>query len=458
MHGNINSGTVLCHGAFDLLHLGHIRHLQEARELGDRLVVSVTADRFVRKGIGRPHFTAEQRVEALKSLACVSEVLISESEDAVSVIEQVRPSIYVKGIDYADASDAALERERLAVEGIGGRLHITRADKWSSSRLLNNEVYPDETMRYLDRARGLGFRDKIRAAFQKADALNIGFVGELIIDEYRYVAGIGKPSKELALATVDVRQEEFLGGVVAASAHAEWKGVAVMHGAAQIKKTRFVDADFIRKLFEVYSSRHVSMSEGQRAHFDHSLSVLAKSCDVLIALDFGHGLMGLHQRRLCEGAKFLAVNSQSNAGNYGFNPVTNWRRPDLVCVDDPEARLATRMQREPIEGVIRKLGDLIDNEHNAKIIVTHGRNGSYAYGGPQTEVVHIPAFATNGIDTMGAGDAFLAVTAPLVAAGLDLECAAFVGNVAGAIKVSIVGHRRHVGRDELMQSIDTLLK
>lgn len=68
-----------------------------------------------------------------------------------------------------------------------------------------------------------------------------------------------------------------------------------------------------------------------------------------------------------------------------------------------------------------------------------------------------PAFAANGIDTMGAGDAVMAVTAPLVAAGLQLPIAAFVGNIAGAIKTSIVGHRRHVSRQEIISTVEALL-
>jgi sugar/nucleoside kinase (ribokinase family) len=91
------------------------------------------------------------------------------------------------------------------------------------------------------------------------------------------------------------------------------------------------------------------------------------------------------------------------------------------------------------------------------MMVTNGRQGCWScfrHDYPK----HVPAFALNGIDTMGAGDAFLAVTAPLIAAGLDLEAAAMVGNVAGAIKVGIIGHRRHVSRDELLQSVEALLK
>ena len=82
---------VLCHGTFDILHLGHIKHLKEAAAQGDRLVVGLTADAFVRKGDGRPHFNAEQRREQLLALDCVHDVVVVESSDAVPLIESLRP-------------------------------------------------------------------------------------------------------------------------------------------------------------------------------------------------------------------------------------------------------------------------------------------------------------------------------------------------------------------------------
>jgi len=91
-----------------------------------------------------------------------------------------------------------------------------------------------------------------------------------------------------------------------------------------------------------------------------------------------------------------------------------------------------------------------------RFLVTHGRYGSaWRDGGSKGSS---PAFTSAGIDTMGAGDAVMAVTAPLVAAGLDVEAAALVGNVVGALKVGILGHRRHVGRDEWRQTVESLLK
>jgi rfaE bifunctional protein nucleotidyltransferase chain/domain len=448
--------TVLAHGVFDLLHLGHIRHLQEAKALGDRLVVSVTADPYVNKGAGRPHFTQAQRMEALRALDCVDDVVLARNGSAVDVINDLKPAIYVKGIDYEQAESApkGLAEEVAAVEAAGGRFAITRSEKWSSSRILNAEKFDDRTLAYLEQARHRGFRDAILAAFERADKLKLAFVGESIIDEYRYVATLGKSSKEPTLATVQLSSEAFEGGVTAAARHGEWCNVKVVSAAKPLRKTRYVDADFNRKLFEVYDRPRLELIEPERAKLQADLNAAVRDCDVLVVVDFGHGLLGLAEQRLLRGAKYLGVNAQSNAGNYGFNPVTRYQAAHYVCIDDPEARLATGMQTEPIEEVGWSLGHLM---RKAKRVITRGRHGALACWGVDNTAA-IPAFAAQPLDTMGAGDAFLAVTAPLVAAGLKLEPAAFVGNVAGAIKVGIVGHRRHVGRQELVQTVETLLK
>lgn len=462
MHAPQPINVVLAHGCWDIPHLGHIRHLKEARAQGDKLVVSVTADAHVRKGVGRPVFSAEHRAEALRALDCVDDVVISDSADAVDLINRLKPSVYAKGIDYSEIHDEALQREIAAVEAHGGRFHVTRTDKWSSSRIINGARLSDDAVSYLDRVRSLGWTDHISAAFDRADNLNILFVGETIVDEYRYVSPLAKPSKEFILATVEAREpEQFLGGVIAASLHADWpKAKVVTFDGEPLRKTRFVDQDFSRKLFEVYSKQRLDLTEAERTAFQIKLIEGCRSADVVIAFDFGHGLMGAQERHIVEHAKFFAVNAQTNAGNNGFNPVTNYSQADLVCIDEPEARLAAHLQ---IESDIARLAYEIESHMQCvRMLVTQGNRGSTARNKwryhNQPETVAIPSFATRAVDTMGAGDAFLATVAPLVAAGLDLEMAAFVGNVAGAIKTDIVGHRRHVGRAELIQTVEALLK
>src|SRR5438045_524220 len=94
--------VVLAHGVFDLLHMGHVRHLEEARGLGSILVVSVTADRFVNKGPGRPVFSQILRAEMLAALAYVDWVIVSEAPTAEQVIDTIKPDVYVKGVEYSD--------------------------------------------------------------------------------------------------------------------------------------------------------------------------------------------------------------------------------------------------------------------------------------------------------------------------------------------------------------------
>src|SRR6202023_2470682 len=131
--------VVQAHGSFDLLDLGHVRHLEAARRLGDVLVVTVTADRFVNKGPGRPVFNEALRAEMLAALAYVDWVGINPSPDAVSAIAAIRPAVYVKGQDYQNPEGdvtGKITAERDAVEAHGGRLAFTDEVSFSSSELI----------------------------------------------------------------------------------------------------------------------------------------------------------------------------------------------------------------------------------------------------------------------------------------------------------------------------------
>lgn len=450
------SPIVLAHGVFDLLHLGHIRHLQEARSLGEYLVVSVTADKWVNKGIGRPHFSAEERAEALRALDCVDEVVINEDEGCWDLIRKLRPNIYVKGMDYVGVRTDGLERERRAIVEVGGELRFTDTRKWSSSKLLNTEKFSDEICAYLDREKAAGAKDKILKAFERADAKSILFVGEQITDVYRYVQGLGRASKELMLATVETGHETFNGGITASAKHGEWRMVSQVTCPYPIIKTRYVDSDFNKKLFDVYSAKEVSLTWPERAVFRDNLSDALAIADVVIVNDFGHGLIEAMERSILSHAGFLAVNTQTNAGNYGFNLVTKYPKAHYICIDDPEARLAAQAQRAPISEVAMSI---LKQVNCRQMLVTHGRFGSDWFHQQATNLRcgRAPALAQGGVDTMGAGDAVMAVTAPLIASGLDMETAAFVGNIVGAIKVSILGHRRHVERNEIVRTVEALL-
>lgn len=118
---------VLTSGCFDVLHVGHVAFLEAARACGDELVVALTDDFYVtqQKGKGHPYFPLPERYRMLQALRVVDRVMISSQEDVVNVIRRVRPSVYAKGSDYAEGDmSGRLERERHAVESIGGALVI----------------------------------------------------------------------------------------------------------------------------------------------------------------------------------------------------------------------------------------------------------------------------------------------------------------------------------------------
>src|SRR5690348_32464 len=95
------NGIVLAHGCWDILHIGHIRHFQEAAKLSGTLVVTVTPDRHVNKGHGRPLFNEQMRAEAVAALSCVDFVAINDKD--IAPVEFLRPNVYVKGAEYRKA-------------------------------------------------------------------------------------------------------------------------------------------------------------------------------------------------------------------------------------------------------------------------------------------------------------------------------------------------------------------
>ena len=183
---------VQAHGTFDLLHLGHVRHLEAARKLGDVLIVTVTADRFVNKGPGRPVFNAELRAEMLATLEYVDWVAINDAADAVSAIERIRPSIYIKGQDYQNPQGditGKISLERDAVETYGGRIHFTDEVSFSSSELINRHlnVFEPHIREHLDTLRQDGGLDQLCELIERVADYRVLIVGDAIIDEYQYV-------------------------------------------------------------------------------------------------------------------------------------------------------------------------------------------------------------------------------------------------------------------------------
>ena len=483
----------LCHGVFDLFHVGHLRHLTAAREHGDVLVVSITADEHVNKGPDRPAFTSELRSEVLAGLALVDYVAVVDAPSAVPSIQAVKPDRFVKGGEYINPDKditGKIVAEKALVEEFGGQIVFTNDITFSSSNLLNKffASHDEPARNYLAKLRGNGLEDRLASLFRKMENLRVVIVGETIIDRYVYVDALGKAAKENIIATLHRDEEIFAGGVIAVANHlaAFCPNVELLtvvgdpaHGATYesfcreqlspsikpiflhrrdgptVQKTRFVEPTYVRKLFEVYHMDDSPLPESTKGEFKGLLAERLANADLAVVCDFGHGFIDKEVIRVMEEtAPFLAVNAQSNAGNIGYNLIDKYRRADFVCIDATEARLAVRDKNANLADVVgQRLPQLVDCPN---IIVTHGRSGCYAK--TNGTVVHIPSFNSVVVDTVGAGDAFFALAAPCLAAGSDCETAGFIGNIAGAIKVGIVGHRRYLTRLEIQQYVSTLLK
>jgi rfaE bifunctional protein nucleotidyltransferase chain/domain len=483
--------VVLAHGTFDLLHLGHVRYFEEARQQGDLLFVTITADGFVNKGPSRPYFPHDLRAEMVAALSCVDGVAVNYAASAVNVIEAIRPDVYVKGPDYRDASSdvtGKIVEEQRAVETCGGRIFFTDNITFSSSTLINRflEIPNPELRGYLDSARQRDFNRRIPALIEQIAGMKVLMVGETIVDEYVYVSPLGKPPKENVLASIRRGQEIFAGGVIAAANHVAnfcaevevftclgekdsyeqllreslmpnirlWS--ATRPNSPTVRKTRYVESDYLRKLFEVYTMDDTPLSGSLNAQVVEEIERRARDFDVVIVTDFGHGMLTPEIRSaLLANSRFLALNVQSNAGNFGYNLVTKYPRADYVCLDAPEARLAISAKDADLDRVATEA--LRERIAVDRIILTHGRNGCVTFE-PGQGVTHVPAFTRRVVDTMGAGDAFLAVTAPLAAVSDDMDMIGFIGNAVGAIKVGIVGHRKPVEKAPVLKFIQTLLK
>lgn len=482
--------VVHAHGTFDLLHLGHVRHFQAARALGDALIVTVTADRFVNKGPGRPVFGEVARAEMLASLEYVDWVAINDAPDAVNAINEIRPDIYVKGPDYQEPEGDVTGKiifERQAAEAYGGRVHFTDGETFSSTELLNRHfnIYEPHVRDHLRALRDDGGLARMLELIEEVRDYHVVLVGDAIIDEYDYVLPMGKPPKESIIGARYQDREIFAGGVFAAANHvasicahvdvitclgAEGSYEQVIRealrpnvrlhtvyrpGASTTIKRRFVDPSNVRKLFEVYVMDDEPLPRDVQYELDTMITSLVPEGRVTVATDFGHGMLSRSSvQALVDNARFLAVNAQSNSANWGHNLITKYPRADYVCIDAPEARLAIGDRYSKIGDVAHMVASQIECP---RIVITHGRHGCVTL--ERNDVVHmIPALASKVVDTVGAGDAFLSVTAPLAAAGGVLRQVGFIGNVVGALKVEIVGHRKAVEKPAIIKALTALLR
>ena len=480
--------VILSHGVFDLLHVGHIRHLGTAKKLGDVLVTTLTPDRYVNKGPHRPAFEEKLRAESVASLDVVDYVAINKWPNAVETIKLLKPDVYVKGTDYAKAEDdvtGGILLERKAIESVGGEIKYTDEITFSSSSLINKylDVLPKKTRDYLaDFSKKYSSEDIINYLEQISD-LKVLVIGEAIIDEYQYGQSIGKAAKESIIALKFLRTEKYAGGSLAIANHlanfCDNVDLFTLLGdvdsqeafvskklnkninklfhykkdSPTIVKRRFLENNPLRKLLEFYVINDNELDQKNTQELKQHLNKILSNYDLVLVADFGHGMLNKELISLiAKKSKFLAVNTQTNAGNMGYNVISKYPQANYICTDERELRLEC----------LDKHGDLVDMIPNVsrklscdKMIATEGNKGCITFS--SGHLSEVPAFSESVIDTMGAGDAFLSLTAPLVALNAPMEVIGFVGNAVGAMYIKVIGNEEPINKASLFKYITSIM-
>ncbi len=480
---------VQCHGCFDLMHPGHIKHFEAAKNLGDVLVVTLTPDRFVNKGPGRPVFNEILRAESISALQAVDYVALNNWDTAIETIKLVKPDVYVKGQDYKDRSkdltkNILLEEE--ALKSVGGEIHFTEEITFSSSSLINAHLSPhDERVKdFLREFRSRFTPEQVIESINDLNNLKVLVIGDTIVDEYHYCKPLGKSSKSPTISSVYLKGETYAGGVLAIANHLEQyagkvdlvtclgkedshqqiiedklspgihREFFVRHDGPTPTKRRYLDRYLNIKLFEVTFMNDSYIDKDLEKEIIDSLKTRIKEYDLVIISDFGHGMITPGIIEFLENCGvYLCVNAQTNSNNYGFNYITKYSRADYISIDENEIRLPFGNKFGPLENLIERLSGIA---HCKNIQVTLGQQGSLNY--VDGNYYRTPAFAGAVKDSVGAGDAVLSVTSLLSCAKADPEMIPFIGNCVGALAVEIIGNEHPVYKKDLLKFINHFLK
>lgn len=482
---------IQCHGVFDLLHPGHIRHFREAKSLGDKLVVTITPDHFVNKGPGRPAFPEGYRLESLAALEDIDYVVLNDSPDAVSAIQKLRPNVYVKGGEYINHENdvtGKISTETLAVHSVGGTIHYTNDDViFSSSTLLNRYFDPPspDLSNFLSQFKSQYCLDEALRKIEELSNLKVLVIGDAIVDEYQYVEPMGLSGKGLHMVGKCLDNERFLGGSLIIANHlAEFAGEVTLITALGMKcphlsfiksnldpkiwtkytfledtttltKKRYVlkDGSAITKLFETYSGQEKTLTPRQT---DDICTLLRNSnYDLVLACDFGNGFTNPQLiNAITDVPTFLALNTQTNSGNRGFNVLTNYRRADYISLNEGELRLSMQDRTSPLEEIVSEAFEIM----NCQVVsITKGVRGVDCFD-INGKSIFIPALSTRSVDRIGAGDSYLSLSSLCFAKGYPPIFSGLIGAIAASMSVQVVGNQDSIKKSSLCKYLTRLLK
>lgn len=484
---NAGQTVVQCHGCFDIVHPGHVRYLQFARQLGNVLVVSLTGDVHISKGPDRPYIPQELRAENLAALEFVDFVVIDPNPTAAELLETLRPDVYVKGREYAGSSDPRFRREAEIVEGHGGRVVFHSGDVvFSSTRLireLEQDADLDEVRLRTLCARGGIDQKTIADTLERAGDCDVIVIGDVIRERY-VLCDPGPSASDAPMMCVHALETtDFWGGAAAVALQAAALGartrlvtcaatgplterlceelaaagvaVEIVPTATEfVENTTYVGDE--AKLFRVLRGGATPLDSRRESETIERIAAHAGAATTLVWCDYGFGTVaaGIVSGTLAKARGTRAVGCSPTA----LGDIGALRGVETLILTERRLREAMRDMSTGLPAVAWRLlyssdaGRALIGLHKRGFVGFSGREGASALA-ERLRSEFVPSLTTRWVDRLGVDEAVAAAASTVLATGGSLSLAAYVAAAIEALAAARPG-RRTVSRNELQRWCD----
>jgi rfaE bifunctional protein kinase chain/domain len=476
--------VIMCHGTFDVVHPGHVRHLLYAKTKADVVIASLTADEHIKKGMMRPYVPEDLRAVNLAALEMVDYVVIDRDPTPLRNLAIIQPDYFAKGYEYTAGAIHPKTREEIAVlDSYGGEVIFTPGDiVYSSSALIDlapPRISVEKLMTLMD-AEGVGF-DDLRETVHELKDIRAHVVGDTIVDSYTYCSMIGGMTKTPTMSVRFEKKVDYSGGAAVVAKHLRAAGAEVtfstvlgndayrsfvlddlntagIHCLPIIDETRpttnknAIVAESYRLLkVDTLDNRSISdkIVEQLRRQIGDTKS------DAVAFCDFRHGIFNRgtipQLTSAIPGGVFRVADSQvaSRWGN-----ILEFQDFDLITPNEREARFALGDQ----DSVVRPLALELHKRSGSKtLILKCGDRGIITYRSNSPNEYRsfftIDSFADRVVDAVGAGDALLAYATLAMVASKNDVVASILGNMAAGIECEHDGNLP-VTPEQVLKKID----
>ena len=478
----------MVHGVFDIIHYGHMLYFKEAKSKVDHLIVSITSDRFVNKGPGKPIFNLKKRIEVLRSIKYVDEVVVSNHKTAVNNLEIIKPDFYIKGKDYKNLKNDLSKQifvEKKTVEKYGGKILFTNSELHSSSSIANNafEYINDDIKKILKKIDKLQFEQNFLKLAQHKLSKKILIIGDPILDVLRFVEPSGKSNKSNVISTKYIKEEENAGGVLLVANFLNLfcknvtllfsgeiknltsikkhlrKDIRVVHVKTKnklIKKIRYIDHYTNNRLFQNNFNEKDKFTSIEENKVLKKIDQIKKDYDEILFFDYGYVYSNEKLIKTLKNlSKKLTINCQSNSYNFGYNIADKFKLGKTISMDEAEYRLVVRNKEDKLEGLIKKNSKLFNKFEN--LIITKGRKGCYLK--KNNKLIDVPCIINISVDSTGSGDIFLSMffITKISNSFSDIE-SLIASHIAAGLHSNQLGNRFNMGVLDIYKIISSMIK